>query len=124
AKSLTEKRRGNTRAKYRKTQDVRKQIKVNKEYDSTLKEARRTAFSPLKKEIKDEYERRHMLGKQAEVDSERTAKGVATWSKEVAKEEKRRRRDVPNWIGKGMEERIGKNTEKRKSTRKTCRGKP
>ena len=97
AKSLTENCRGNARAKYKKTQDVREQIKVNKEYASTLKEERRTAFAPLKKEIKDEYERRHMLGKQAEVDSERTAKVAVTWSKEVAKEEKRLRKEVPNW---------------------------
>ena len=103
AKKDTEKRRIKARREYRKTQrfiekeDLRKQIKVNKDFDKLLKREKKTATKRWKKEIKSTADQFRKRRKQIEIDAQKATREVSTWGREIKKEERERRKEVSDW---------------------------
>jgi hypothetical protein len=103
AKKDTEKRRRKARMEYRKTQrfiekeDLRKQIKINKDFDKLLKREKKTATKRWKKEIKSTADQCRKRRKQIEIDAWKATREARTWGCESKKEERERRKEVSDW---------------------------
>ena len=103
AKKDTEKRRRKSRTEYRKTQrfiekeDLRKQIKINKDFDKLLKGEKKAATKRWEKEIKSTADQFRKRRKQIEIDARKATRVARTWGREIKKEEIERRKEVSDW---------------------------
>ena len=103
AKKDTEKRRRKARREYRKTQrfiekeDLRRQIKINKDFDILLKQEKKTATERWRKEIKSTVDQFRKRRKQIEINARKATRESKAWGSEIGKEEKRRRKEVLDW---------------------------
>ncbi|CAB4039934.1 Hypothetical predicted protein, partial [Paramuricea clavata] len=103
AKKDTEKRRRKAKREYRKTQrfiekeDLRRQIKINKDFDKLLKQEKRTTTERLKKEIKSTADQFRKRRKQIKINARKATREAKTWGREIGKEEKKRRKGVLHW---------------------------
>jgi hypothetical protein len=100
AKKDKEERRIKARREYRKTrrfiekENLRKQIKINKDFDKLLKREKKTATKRWKREIKSTADQFRKLRKQIEIDARKAAREAKTWRREIKKGERERRKEV------------------------------
>ena len=101
AKKETEKRRRKAKREYKKDTlqkgNLGKQIKINKDFDKLLKQEKRQRLKNGKKEIKSTAEQFHRRRKQTETNVRKAAREAKECGSEIAKEEKRRRKEVLDW---------------------------
>jgi hypothetical protein len=101
AKKETEKRRRKAKREYKKETlqkgNLGKQIKINKDFDKLLKQEKRQRLKNGKKEIKSPAEQFHRRRKQTETNVRKAAREAKKCGSEIAKEEKRRRKEVLDW---------------------------
>jgi hypothetical protein len=103
AKKDTEKRRRKAIREYRKIQrliekeNLRRQIKINKDFDKLLKQEKKTATERWKREIKSTANQFRKRRKQIEINARKATREAKTWGSEIAKEEKKRRNEVLDW---------------------------
>ena len=103
AKKETEKRRRREKRRYRKTQrliekeDLRRQIKINKDFDKLHKQEKKITAEKWEKEIKTTAEKFRRRRKQTEINTRKATRETKTWESEVVREEKRRRKEVLDW---------------------------
>ena len=132
AKKDTEKRRRKARTEYRKTQrfiekeDLRRQIKINKDFDKLLKREKKTATKRWKKEIKSTADQFRKRRKQIEIDARKATREERTWGRDIKKGGKRTTERGFRLEGRSpvVEKGIAKVEEERESTGKTRRGEP
>jgi hypothetical protein len=85
------------RRKASEKEDLRKQIKINKDFDKLLKREKREATKRWKREIKSTADQFRKRRKQIEIDARKATREAKTWEREIRKEERERRKEASDW---------------------------